>query len=876
MESNKINGVTRWSIAKSAVSSLVDMLGEKNTEEDPDRIRMALISFAHSATIDSGFTTSPAAIKSAMNSHSASGSTNWEFPLVLADSLPVRENAETYVIFISDGTPNLYISRGTVSDTTIYQNNDRLYHQNGSHVNYNRYGIWGTGSDAQNPELLKYARDKASAVGSRMVGRDKHVYAIGFGTGTGTVVQYMKDFITTSYSGTDETDPVSKYYQSATDMPSLLSAFAQIVNDMEVKFGQINVTVNDGVTEMTELNAKDAVPGLDHANDFKYYREGGIFTTKTEWTDIPEANKARYDSATGSIVWDLEGVGLMNGVTYSVEVVVWPNQASYDLITGLNQGEIDWDTGVTADQKKQIVRSGSEGNYSYSLRTNVDDPKPSITWQTYTSINGTVTNVKGPFTSDFVNPEPVPLTTRTMRFVKVWNDSLDPSQRPDLNEDSEIDPITFTIMKDGAAYQTITLPDDGIVVDGKPTWAYEFFISPGLKVDGITYNTGHNYTAVESDVDYHYELRVETIHPTLIDSNSTISMVGDGDTGEVADPDGYLTAYNDLKGGLNITKQLDFPTVTPIYGLPYQESFTINVTLKDADNNPISTDNGSNRGFGYRIIYGPYNTTPVADRQDYGTASYPYGRSARMDISSGAFTATINPGDTIRVTNIPKNTTYTVEETGLSDLYTVSYVYSDSTHVVTANEADEVTVKNSVTVDLLKVFKVDTGAPTTGLAGAKFDLYGSDYYSSGTTVNPDAQPLIQDLTSGDDGIFTAGYLAAGTYYLVETVAPPGYNLASPIKVVLTCTLVDGVRTFNLTYEQEGNTMASSGQGIVVIRGEDNEVIGHQITVTNSAGVELPMTGGEGTRKFTVAGALLTLTGLCLGCALRRRERRFGF
>ena len=48
------------------------------------------------------------------------------------------------------------------------------------------------------------------------------------------------------------------------------------------------------------------------------------------------------------------------------------------------------------------------------------------------------------------------------------------------------------------------------------------------------------------------------------------------------------------------------------------------------------------------------------------------------------------------------------------------------------------------------------------------------------------------------------------------------------------------------------------------------------SIANDNGVELPMTGGEGTMKYTVAGTILILTGLCFGCALRRRERRFDF
>ena len=75
--------------------------------------------------------------------------------------------------------------------------------------------------------------------------------------------------------------------------------------------------------------------------------------------------------------------------------------------------------------------------------------------------------------------------------------------------------------------------------------------------------------------------------------------------------------------------------------------------------------------------------------------------------------------------------------------------------------------------------------------------------------------------------------------------------------------------------------ASSGDSTyTVTREEDSTKTGYMLSyafdVVNNPGAELPMTGGEGNMKYTVAGALLMLTGLCIGCALRRRERRFGF
>ena len=80
-------------------------------------------------------------------------------------------------------------------------------------------------------------------------------------------------------------------------------------------------------------------------------------------------------------------------------------------------------------------------------------------------------------------------------------------------------------------------------------------------------------------------------------------------------------------------------------------------------------------------------------------------------------------------------------------------------------------------------------------------------------------------------------LAAGTYYLVETEAPAGYNkLTASIKVTITKT---------------GDTEWSISKDDTK---EDDKII----DVENSTGSILPSTGGMGTIAFTVVAALLVL------------------
>lgn len=139
------------------------------------------------------------------------------------------------------------------------------------------------------------------------------------------------------------------------------------------------------------------------------------------------------------------------------------------------------------------------------------------------------------------------------------------------------------------------------------------------------------------------------------------------------------------------------------------------------------------------------------------------------------------------------------------------------------------------------------------LAGAKFKLYSNKTDAdlandkaikvSGSNGNYVVDPTssITEFVSVDS-IEEKGYnlhvngLAAGTYYLVETEAPAGYNkLTAPIKVVIT------KAGDNWTISKDGN--------------EETDKI---IDVENSTGSILPSTGGMGTIAFTVVAALLVL------------------
>lgn len=172
----------------------------------------------------------------------------------------------------------------------------------------------------------------------------------------------------------------------------------------------------------------------------------------------------------------------------------------------------------------------------------------------------------------------------------------------------------------------------------------------------------------------------------------------------------------------------------------------------------------------------------------------------------------------------------------------------DETTTTTPSEAKTPTYP----LDILKT-KKDSHEK---LAGAKFSLYTSETDAKNGTnpikvtgsngnyvVNPESTTTEFESVASIDG---EGYnlrvngLAEGTYYLVETKAPDGFNkLTAPIVVKITKSTDTDVN--NWTISKDGN--------------EETDKI---IDVENSTGSILPSTGGMGTIAFTVVAALLVL------------------
>jgi len=786
---------SRLTAEQTALSSLVASLLDMNktgTLEDGTRLddimEISIISFGDQRfsgkATEVNWSTNYETLMSGVGKTTTTSGTNWEDALMYAkekadayQSLEYQKDDNMFIIFLTDGEPTAY------------------YPETGGAHHYNDVG--GGFIAAYEP-----ARDDALA----LVAQDYTLFGI-FTYGSGAEqLSYLKRLINYSYSnGTNDTDADTQalrdYFFDAADTSALLNAFEVIISHITDSVAYGRVQINDGMT--TDAATTTVVSGA--ADGFRYSVEGNvgelysvtatgdpndpeveftIGTTTYSGSDVQRKvgtdNKIYYSVTLGEgssaveykmalatidddgqVTWDLGAIGtLLDGYTYKVEFVVWPNQDAYDYVAALNNGispiidsqghevVVEWDDSKAVPvEGKDYKKGGVEAypsivkysNGTYSVLTNTDQTvNYSIVTETTTEVDGetqTVTTYDGPYTIPLETPDPMDLEGTKFDFTKYWKDALDPSHLEDLIKKAEeagtTYSVTLNVNKDGELYKSFNFTPVKNEQTGQYEWpSQQISIAPAILVshhpggsatyttvkydDGTglkTYyvlNTGHQYEIEETDTDFHFEFEADPYHPALVDNVMTnMSFVVDDDDhiveGSTATKVGDVPleefrATNSLTSELDITKVIDDENDVLTDDQENAETFTYKVTLtvpydpEDPDKQTkymnayefVPRYDGDPSASNRYLIHGYQSNESDEIRgldddvsrftgKVHGryTVSYPGGAATLDEIfspdaggttQSGVIYITLKRNEVLRITNIPKGSTYQIQE----------------------------------------------------------------------------------------------------------------------------------------------------------------------------------------------------------------------
>lgn len=677
---------------------------------------------------------------------------------------------------------------------------------------------WGTGGNG----VPYYAYLKSQEPARQLVESGRTLYGIYAFDGKES---NLRNLINYAYNSQQA---ANKYYFYAENVSALERALKQIETDIVTSVGFKNVSITDGLTDWT---GNMLVEGK--SDGFTYSRSGGRYGKGQNWTDGP---KAVYSN--GQVTWDLSSLGtLEDGVTYKVSFTVWPKQEAYDLMADLHNGKVSYDS-LPPKQKSMIVNK----NGIYSLKTNTE---AIVDYKKVKTENGKEVEGETGY-SRYDDPEPMRLSYTMMKVTKKWVDNtLD-------NKSTRPNPIKVWILKDGAKYKEVTLSQAN-------NWEQTVYIAPGLKVKPGDHGTdrtganagimqsssGHVYTVAEEGIDRRYELDVSPVKPLLdgTTTNTTDDLIDGLSNTRWQGNTATITAKNILKNSLKISKVVTTKDDASD-SITVDKTFKVNLSLTNRNGQPLTTMDYDADG---KISKGGLQYA-IYDR------SNPHNPIKTGAIDSPTMSFDLKTSQYVRVFNIPSGASYMVTE----DVSSIPAGYkllkiTNKTGKLDGDKSVDVTVYNKRNALNVAILKVDTANVNKVLKGAEFVLYKKDGVTEAT--NADGQKIGKLVTDSAGKVFI-GNLLEGEYVLKETKAPSGYKLAAPI-------------TVNVL----GNKVVFTQQGIQKDGIPSADGFTYTMTITNSSGTELPMTGGSGVKLLMIIGTVLVVVSLSYGFKLwYRRER----
>lgn len=288
-------------------------------------------------------------------------------------------------------------------------------------------------------------------------------------------------------------------------------------------------------------------------------------------------------------------------------------------------------------------------------------------------------------------------------------------------------------------------------------------------------------------------------------------------------------------------------------------NFSITITVKDGDpKNYVLHDKLSGLTFDSDSLKVKIGATTLTPNTDYTLETNPTdGDSFDVKFTNGK----LKPNDVVVVTySATVAADATIAGAGNKNTANLEYNGKHSTKEETTTYVWKLNVHK---------YALNSTNDEVALSGAKFVLYrmdgGTKKYAKLTNdkidgwVNDKGDATTLE-TSGTGDILIEG-LNEGTYYLEETEAPAGYNkLTEPIEVEITATTSVTSGSETVQYKNSNETSYTPATDATV-------------KVLNSAGTQLPSTGGIGTTLFYVIGGGLMAVAAVLLVTKKRMNNK---
>ncbi|MBR6732078.1 MAG: Cna B-type domain-containing protein [Bacteroidales bacterium] len=494
---------TRMVAEQNALNNLFTQLLDKNDADNDDNVELAVISFgderfdkkSYSDETEADWTggRDTSTLSTAVSSNRFTSGTNWQDALDYAHEIISEKKAndgadeDYYVVFLTDGEP-----------TAIKGESGGAHH---------------TG-DAGNLEAYNAAKDDAK----KLVDDGFQFYNI-FTYRTDEAIKYSIYLTNYAYGNGDynaslETDAAQNYFSDAKEPDDVVNALKNIFYKVEESIGHGNVSITDTLTTdaMTTTIVHGKTNGYVYTvtdNDdsvlYTVTAEGDL-SDPTVTFNVPSSSVKTYtaesteiegkkvysvttvegetykmaladvNDESGKLEWDLSPVGvLLDGCTYNVSFIVWPDQDAYDYVAALNNADFDnelttitnshgeevivkWDDDRATDSGKGYMQGGVKEYPSivkypdgtFAVLTNTDQQIHYSVIETKTVGDETDTTVTGPYYSDLPTPRPMPLEASMSNVEKQWSVDRDEKELAKLlyPTDGSHYTLTFDIMQD--------------------------------------------------------------------------------------------------------------------------------------------------------------------------------------------------------------------------------------------------------------------------------------------------------------------------------------------------------------------------------------------------------------------------------------------